>query len=99
MRVLPQALRGEVGPEDGCWNVPPGWYYTDTGRARVAAGVDVWSTQAASLEAKVRALELALLPPPAPPPSLPYLPVSAALVLGLLFGFVLGRLTRRKEQP
>jgi hypothetical protein len=82
----------------GCFYLPSGWYYSDAGRQRIVDTVERWQVQLEALQSRVDAL-VAVRTTSAPPPSLPHLPVFAALVLGLLLGFALGRLTRRKEMP
>lgn len=98
IRVLPQALTAEVGPEGGCWRVPSGWYYTDIGRSRVSAAVDVWQSRVVEMEAKVEALEVAIARPPVRHPQTqpghdPASFATASVCLGI--GFLLGRVFPR----
>lgn len=97
VRVLPQPLHAKVGPDEGCWVVPPGWYYTDEGRARISAAVDVWQTRLESVERQLSTLKA---PPAREQPPTPRPPdawaILSALALGFLLGFALGRRRVRK---
>lgn len=94
VRVLPQSLHAEVGSEVACWAVPSGWYYTDAGRARISAAVDVWQKRLEDVELKLSALKAPapLAAPPRPEPASAGWALLSALALGFLLGFALGRL-------
>lgn len=49
----------------GCFSLPPGWYYSDEGRARIAAAVDSWQVRLDDMEAQLSTLRIAARQPPA----------------------------------
>lgn len=105
VRVFPQSLRGEAGEVVGCWVIPSGWYYTDAGRARISAAVDVWQGRIEVLQSRLDAMgpriealqSSAEVPPLVPCGSPEHDPSSfATAALCLAVGYVLGFFSRRR---
>jgi len=91
----------------GCFVLSSGWYYSDVGRARIAAAVEKWQGDLEAMQRRLDSMqariETARPAPshrcPAPPEHDPASFATAAMFLGL--GFLLGRVfpRRARTQP
>ncbi len=91
----------EEGAPLGYVLLPPGWYFTEAGHARLWAAVDTWQSSIKALQVRLDAMQPRVTnlhcPPPPPPPPHPHCGVEAlgAFVLGAVFGRFLLRRPQR----
>ena len=92
--------------DGGCFTLPSGWYYSDAGRARIAATVDRWQDRVDDLQARMDAMHariesrIATQRPASPPHHCPpeYPHPAPSVLLGFVVGVVVGRLTLRRPR-
>jgi len=77
----------------GCFYLPPGWYYSDAGRARIAAAVERWQVRLDEMQARLDSLSSAPTIPAMPHDS--HLACSLAALACLVLGFAVGRFASR----
>lgn len=91
----------------GCFVLAPGWYYSDEGRARIAAAVDRWQTRLDDMQSRLDSMQTRveaarpLAPTPHRCPVPPEHDAASFWTAGLCLtvGFVLGRLSRQRGAP
>jgi hypothetical protein len=84
----------------GCFVLAPGWYYSETGRARIAEAVDRWQGRIEemqlrldSMQARIESARPVQSPPHrCPTPTEHDAPAFATASVCLGLGFILGRL-------